>query len=139
MSNQQTRTTARLREMVLNGAFAPGERITESALATALGVSRTPVRVALSVLEREGLVSSEPNRGFRVEAYSIGDISDAIDVRGTLEGMAARLVAEGGLDEEIIRTLAPMTDFFGFGTEIWASDDPVAALAKLTSAMISES
>ena len=97
MSNQQTRTTARLREMILNGAFAPGERITESALATALGVSRTPVRVALSVLELEGLVSSAPNRGFRVEAYSVGDISDAIDVRGTLEGMAARLVAENGL------------------------------------------
>ncbi len=97
MGNQQARTTARLREMILNGNYAPGERITESALATALGVSRTPVRVALSLLEIEGLVSSSPNRGFRVEAYSINDISDAIDVRGTLEGMAARLVAEHGL------------------------------------------
>ena len=99
MSNQQTRTTAQLREMILNGAFAPGERITETALAAALGVSRTPVRVSLSVLEREGLVSSVPNRGFRVEAYSIEEISDAIDVRGTLEGMAARLVAENGLPQ----------------------------------------
>ena len=97
MSNQQARTTARLREMILNGAFAPGERMTENALASALGVSRTPVRVALSLLEQEGLVSSAPNRGFRVEAYSVDDISDAIDVRGTLEGMAARLVAENGL------------------------------------------
>lgn len=97
MSSQQARTTARLREMIWNGAFAPGERITESALASALGVSRTPVRVALSLLEQEGLVSGTPNRGFRVEAYSVDDISDAIDVRGTLEGMAARLVAEKGL------------------------------------------
>jgi GntR family transcriptional regulator of vanillate catabolism len=83
--------------MILNGTFAPSERITESALASALGVSRTPVRVALSLLEQEGLVSSVPNRGFRVEAYSVDEISDAIDVRGTLEGMAARLVAENGL------------------------------------------
>ncbi|NKB50112.1 MAG: FCD domain-containing protein [Alphaproteobacteria bacterium] len=117
MSNQQTRTTARLREMILNGAFAPGERITESALASALGVSRTPVRLSLSVLEREGLVSSEPNRGFRVEAYSIGDISDAIDVRGTLEGMAARLVAEDGLAPH---TAAALEDCLEIGERIIA-------------------
>lgn len=115
MSNQQTRTTAQLREMILNGAFAPGERITESALATALGVSRTPVRVSLSVLEREGLVSSSPNRGFRIEAYSVGDISDAIDVRGTLEGMAARLVAESGLPQ---RTAAELTQCLEIGEKI---------------------
>ncbi len=45
------------------------------------------------------------------------------------------VVAEGGLDTDIVRTLAPMTDFFGIGEEIWRTDDPVAALKALTAAM----
>ena len=45
------------------------------------------------------------------------------------------VVAEGLLNIEMIKTLTPMTDFFAFGDEIWASDDPVAALATLTAAM----
>jgi GntR family transcriptional regulator of vanillate catabolism len=97
MLNLQTRVTVQLREMILNGEFAPGERVTEIGLAQALGASRTPIRHALSVLEQEGLVKGAPNRGYRVERFSLQDISDAIDLRGTLEGMAARIVAERGL------------------------------------------
>jgi GntR family transcriptional regulator of vanillate catabolism len=97
MSKRQSSVTVRLREMILNGTFAAGEHIAEAQLAKALGVSRTPVRLALGVLEHEGLVSGAPNRGFTVRGFSLQDISDAIDLRGTLEGMAARLVAEHGL------------------------------------------
>ena len=77
--------------MILNGAFAPGERITESALATALGVSRTPVCVALSVLELEGLVSSAPNRGAIWIAHTVtrpgwsgAEVTDCPSLPGTL-------------------------------------------------------
>ena len=110
MVSQQTRVTVHLREMILNGAFAPGEHITETGLAKTLGVSRTPVRLALGVLEQEGLVTGAPNRGFRVERYSVQDISDAIDVRGTLEGMAARLVAEEGLARATVAELRQCLD-----------------------------
>ena len=101
MINQQTRVTVQLREMILNGEFRPGERITETNLAKSLGASRTPVRYALSILEQEGLVTSVPNRGYRVERFSMRDISNAIDLRGTLEGMAARIVAEQGIDADM--------------------------------------
>lgn len=97
MGSQQSRVMLQLREKILNGEFAPGEHITEIALARSLGVSRTPVRHALGILEQEGLVTGILHRGFRVKSFSIQEIHDAIEVRGTLEGMAARLVAEHGL------------------------------------------
>ena len=110
MLNQQTRVTVQLREMILNGEFRPGERITETSLAKALGASRTPVRYALSILEQEGLVSSVPNRGYRVERFSMRDISNAIDLRGTLEGMAARILAEHGIEAAVLRELQQCLD-----------------------------
>lgn len=97
MAEEQVSVTVRLREMILDGTFEAGEHIREAQLAKTLGVSRTPVRLALGILEHEGLVSSQKNRGFTVRGFSLGDIGDAIGVRGTLEGMAARLVAESGL------------------------------------------
>ena len=111
MLNQQTRVTVQLREMILNGQYPPGERITETSLAKLLGASRTPVRYALSVLEQEGLVTGAPNKGYRVKRFSIQDISDAIDLRGTLEGMAARIVAERGLDEAVARELRECLEY----------------------------
>ena len=110
MINQQTRVTVQLREMILNGEFKPGERITETSLAKALGASRTPVRYALSILEQEGLVTSVPNRGYRVERFSMRDISNVIDLRGTLEGMAARIVAEHGIDAGVSQELQRCLD-----------------------------
>lgn len=113
--SQQHKITAQLRSMILNGEFAPGDRIAEIPLAKELGVSRTPIRHALGILEQEGLVSSEPNRGFRVESFSVGDIIDAINLRGTLEGMAARLVAEHGLTR---RVSAKLSDCIEAGEQI---------------------
>ncbi len=89
---QQTTTVLRLREMLLNGQFQPGARMAELPLAAMLGVSRTPLRIALTTLEREGLLRSHPTRGFIVRAFSKSDILDAIEIRGLLEGMAARCV-----------------------------------------------
>lgn len=110
MINQQTRVTVQLREMILNGEFSPGERITETSLAKSLGASRTPIRYALSVLEQEGLVTGVPNRGYRVESFSMQDISNAIDLRGSLEGMAARIIAERGMAGDIAKAMHECLD-----------------------------
>ncbi len=89
-----------LRELVLNGELPPGARIQEITLGKRLGVSRTPVRNALTVLEQEGLVHGEPNRGFTVRAFTIPDVLAAYDVRSVLEGYACRVIAERGLAEQ---------------------------------------
>ena len=88
-----------LREMILSGELSPGARIKEVALGRRLRVSRTPVRNSLTVLEREGLVRGEPNRGFTVRAFTIADVLAAYDVRSVLEGYACRVLAERGLTE----------------------------------------
>jgi len=105
VSNQLTKVTRQLRSMILRGDLAQGERITESSLADRLGVSRTPVRLALAILEQEDLVEGAANRGFRVRRFTLDQVKDAIAVRSTLEGMAARLAAERGLSAPHRRTL----------------------------------
>ena len=86
-----------LRSMVLNGTFAPGERLSEPALSELLGISRTPLREAKAKLLEEGLLQKVASGGFRVSSYSMRDISDAIETRGAIEGLAARLAAERGV------------------------------------------
>ena len=102
MVTRTASVVARLRDLVLSGAIPAGERIVELQFAPLLGGSRTPLRLALAELEREGLVERLPRRGYRVRSFTIDDVANAVDVRGMLEGMAARLVAERGLtpDEE---------------------------------------
>lgn len=99
------RIVLKLRELILSGELAPRQRVGEVALAERLGVSRTPVRNALAVLAREGLLTAAGARGFLVREFTLKDILDAIELRGTLEGMAARLVAESGLDPDVARRL----------------------------------
>jgi GntR family transcriptional regulator, vanillate catabolism transcriptional regulator len=93
-ASQTGRTLLNLRGMLLRGDFQPGERISELPLVARLGVSRTPIRLALDRLAHEGLLESSPTGGFVVRAFSVQDIWDAIETRGVLEGAAARLAAE---------------------------------------------
>ena len=93
-SSQTDRATLLLREMLLQGDLRPGERIREVPLAKQLGVSRIPLHLALERLAHEGLLEIRRTRGFVVEQFSRTDIYDAIELRGTLEGSAARLAAE---------------------------------------------
>ena len=93
-SSQFDRTLLALRELVLEGAFSQGQRIPEIPLAVRLGVSRTPLRLALEQLAHEGIVEAAASGGFLARGFSIQDINDAIGLRGTLEGHAARLAAE---------------------------------------------
>jgi GntR family transcriptional regulator of vanillate catabolism len=92
--SQSSRTLMKLREMILAGEFGPGERIFEPPLAIRLGISRTPIRLALERLASEGLLDTTPAGGFITHEFTIEEIWDAIDLRGVLEGTAARLTAE---------------------------------------------
>ena len=103
--SHQSRVLVQLRDVILKGGFAPGERLAEVALAARLGVSRTPVRLALATLEREGLVSPSGSGGYVMRRFTPKEILDAIDVRGQLEGMAARLLAESRPSPALMRTL----------------------------------
>ncbi len=85
-----------LRDLIINGEIQPGERLSEVALAERLSVSRTPLRAALQRLEQEGLVALIPSGGYAVRSFTRQDVIDAIELRGVLEGTAARLAAERG-------------------------------------------
>jgi len=90
----------RVRESILAGAFAPGERINEVHLSRSLGVSRTPTRAALHALAAEGLVDYAHNRGFTVREFPQHAVLDAYQIRATLEGLACRFAAERGLSAD---------------------------------------
>ncbi|MGF6758129.1 GntR family transcriptional regulator [Paraburkholderia sp. GAS334] len=94
-----------LREKILAGEMEPGQRLVEAQVAQWLGVSRTPLRYALSVLSSEGLLERSGARGYVVRRFSVSDVLDAIDVRGVLEGLAARSVAERRVDAALARSL----------------------------------
>jgi GntR family transcriptional regulator, vanillate catabolism transcriptional regulator len=96
-TSQTVRTQLRLRELILGGDLKPGARIAELSLVERLGASRTPIRMALVRLQEEGLLEALPHGGFAVKDFSENDIHDAIELRGTLEGLAARLAAERGV------------------------------------------
>lgn len=106
-----------LRERILSGEYAAGMRLLEVPTAEALDISRTPVREAMSRLVEEGLLERAPAGGFVVRRFSFADVTDAIELRGVLEGCAARLAAERGvapaLMEEIGGTVSQLDQCFG--------------------------
>ncbi len=90
----QLKAQLRLREMIFSGELPGGARIAELSVVEKLGFSRTPIRAALVRLEQEGLLDALPNGGYAVKTFSERDVSEAIELRGTLEGLSARLTAE---------------------------------------------
>jgi GntR family transcriptional regulator, vanillate catabolism transcriptional regulator len=104
-NSQTTKATLGLRELLLNGVFKPGERVPELRLVEELGVSRTPLRIALMTLSHEGFLEALPGGGFVVREFTRTDIDDAIELRGVLEGMAARLAAERLESEDEVEPL----------------------------------
>ncbi len=81
-----------IRNSIIEGRINPNDRITEALLTKQLGVSRTPVREALILLEQGGLVVSSANRGCFVRAFSERDVSEIFSMRTTLENMAGKIV-----------------------------------------------
>ena len=100
--SQAVKAQLKLREMILAGELPGGARIAELAIVERLGVSRTPIRAALMRLEQEGLLDALPNGGYAVRTFSERDVADAIELRGTVEGLAARLAAERGVADEVL-------------------------------------
>ena len=90
-----------LREAILKGDLNPGDRLMEVQLANKLGVSRTPVREAIRKLELEGLVIMLPRKGAYVADMSLKDIIEVLEIRASLEGLAAYLASERMSDEDI--------------------------------------
>lgn len=136
-SAQTVKATLGLRQLLFDGEIRPGERLVELALVERLGVSRTPLRLALTTLEHEGLVTSLAGGGFAVREFTRAEIDDAIELRGVLEGTAARFAAErlesvAELDE--IRSLTIRLD----ETVHDASPEAVLAYVELNEAFHAE-
>lgn len=93
-ASQAGRAFIGLRQLLLRGEFERGERLSEIPLADRLGMSRTPIRLALERLAHMQLLEVVPTGGFAVHEFTIDDVHDAIQLRGVLEGTAARLAAE---------------------------------------------
>ena len=90
---------ARLGERIITGTYHPGQRIQEIPLAAEFAVSRGPVREALRILEKEGLVAIHPRRGAHVTDLTVSEVRDIFEIRGALLGLAARLTAERATPE----------------------------------------
>jgi GntR family transcriptional regulator of vanillate catabolism len=126
---QITKSVLRLRELIFNGHFRPGERMSELPLVELLGVSRTPLRLALAELEHEGLLRTQ------------GDVRDAIELRGVLEGTAARFAAERGASardlsalratNETIKKLVRRADYESFERYLHLNEAFHARLLKM--------
>jgi DNA-binding GntR family transcriptional regulator len=99
--NASTAATELIREAILDGRLVPGERLKEEELARELGISRTPVREALLMLQAEGLVNATPNRGAAVRVHTPEDLDDLYQLRALLEGYAARRAAARISEEQI--------------------------------------
>ncbi|MCT8998860.1 GntR family transcriptional regulator [Chelativorans intermedius] len=111
------RAMIELRQRIFDGSLAGGTRLFEVPLAEELGISRTPVREAMSRLAEEGLLDRAPGGGFLVRSFRFKDVVDAIELRGVLEGTAARLAAERGAEpaalKRIHKTLQALDRCFG--------------------------
>lgn len=90
-----------IRSKILLGEYGPDGRLVEDQIARELGVSRTPVRQALTAIEAEGLVEIFPNRGAIVSSFSADEVWKVYDLRAVMEGLAARRAAENIEEAEL--------------------------------------
>jgi GntR family transcriptional regulator of vanillate catabolism len=110
VASQTARAFFSVRESLLRGEFAPGERMSELPLVARLGVSRTPIRLALERLAHMGLLDLNAAGGFTVRGYTPSEALDAIEIRGVVEGTAARLASERLVDKSELATLRRLGD-----------------------------
>lgn len=96
---------AQLSERIVSGSYTPGQRIMEQAIAEEFDVSRGPVREALRLLEKEGLVMILPRRGAQVTNPTIEEVNEIFDIRAMLNGLRDRLIAEGKQREQLVPVL----------------------------------
>lgn len=104
---------AEIEKLILESAFAPGERINENALAARFGVSRGPVREACRALAEMGLVEQIPNRGVFIRRIDLREAEELYDVRSALFGLAARLLAARISDDDLAELESLLTRMDG--------------------------
>ena len=125
VASQTARALFSVRELLLRGEIAPGERVSELPLVARLGVSRTPIRLALERLAHMGLLEVSASGGFTVHGFTPAEALDAIEIRGILEGTAARLAAERLVDsaelEPLVRLCKEMDAFDRLSLDSFAS------------------
>lgn len=107
----QEQVAEQLKQMILNGDLRMGQRLTEKDLAQRLGVSRVPVREALQQLAQEGLLDHIPRIGRVVHVPSAEQIQEIQEVRGVLEGLAARKLAERSAEGPDLGWLKELENF----------------------------
>lgn len=90
-----------LREAILRGDLRPGERLMELQLAAKLGVSRTPIREAIRMLEQEGLAVTTPRKGAEVAGMTLKDMEDVLEIREALDDLAVRIACDKISDEQL--------------------------------------
>ncbi len=112
-----------VREAILTGIIVPGARLRQEELAELFGTSRIPVREALRALEYEGLLTSEPHRGFTVTSLDADDIEEVYELRILLEGQAVRLAIPMMTDED----LTELEDLFQAVRAASTPDEQLAA------------
>jgi DNA-binding GntR family transcriptional regulator len=111
-----SRVHARLRELILQGEIAPGSVLSQVELADALGVSRTPLREALRMLQEEGLVTVEPNRPARVIDFDPEDLDSLYARRVMLESLGIVLTIPGLNEEDFEAIDAAMAEMSAHAT-----------------------
>jgi GntR family transcriptional regulator of vanillate catabolism len=132
--SQALKAQMELRDLVLAGNLAAGERVFEVPLSERLGISRTPLREALGRLEQEGLLERLAAGGYAVRTFSFDDVTDAIELRGVLEGMVARLAAERGADPVALTHLDAIVTELDDVVEAGAEAMDFAAYTELNAA-----
>ncbi len=97
-----------LREMILSGRIVPGQRLRQEELSRMLGVSATPIREAIRLLEAEGLVVGEPHRGVSVVEISSDELEDIAHIRSMLEGLATRQAVDRATPQAFAALIAQL-------------------------------
>lgn len=100
-----------LREAILKGDLKPGERLMELQLAAKLGVSRTPIREAIRMLEQEGLAVTIPRKGAEVARMTLKDMEDVLEIREALDELAVRIACEKITDEQLKKLISVKEEF----------------------------
>ena len=135
-ASQTVKALLSMRELLLTGQLTAGQRVSEIWAVDRLGVSRTPVRSALARLEEEGFLEALPGGGYAVKTFTEQEAFDAIEIRGTLEGLACRLAAERGVEPGRLAQLdAILAEIDALVTKLKMSTEDFRAYTRLNESL----
>lgn len=103
MANQTTEVYDSLKDKILKGEYSPSESLREQDLSNQYGVSRNTIKKCLLMLEKEGLVTIELNKGAKVRSYSLNEVLEFLELRATLEGFIIRKAVPAFSEEQITK------------------------------------